>query len=114
AQLLIELLVGDLGAGHTTYPPFFRSASCHRRARFQGGAVRDTVQPVAYALARYDGSGLADQDKECSLESVLGVLGMAQHTSANTEHHRPMPSHQRFKRGLVAPGKKAFQQLPIG
>jgi len=57
------------------------------------------------------------QHKERGLEGVFRVVRIAQHTTADAEHHRPVPGHQLFKRGLcflVSPGEKPVQELPVG
>jgi hypothetical protein len=53
------------------------------------------------------------QDKEGGLESVLRVVGIVQHRTADGEDHRPMAPQQGLKGRRVAPAGESFQQRPI-
>jgi hypothetical protein len=74
----------------------------HRPA-LQCRLVGDAVQPAADHLSRRNGSGLADEDKECGLEGVVGVVVVSQQPAAHAQDHRPMPAHQGFKGRFVPP-----------
>jgi hypothetical protein len=102
------------GVGHVGHLLLAGPPSRRGGPRFQGGAVGDAVQPVADPLALPDAGGLAGEDKKRGLKGVLSVVRVARHAAANAQHHRPMPAEQRLERRLVAPGDKAFQQLPVG
>ena len=43
-----------------------------------------------------------------SLKRVFGVREVTEDPPANSEHHRPVPSHQGFKRGLIPDGYEAL------
>src|SRR5439155_23263691 len=76
--------------------------------------VRHLVQPTADRPAPADGAGLADERQESGLEGVLGILPVAEHSLADTEHHRSVPPDQHLERRLVALSSEALQKLCVG
>jgi hypothetical protein len=52
-------------------------------------------------LPRPDGRGFAGEDQEGDLESVLRVLVVADHATADAEDHPAVPTDESFKGGLV-------------
>jgi hypothetical protein len=60
-----------------------------------------------------DGCGLADQDEEGGLETVLGIVNIAQDAPAHTEDHGPMPAHQRREGRLIPALNKQVQQIAV-
>ena len=80
-------------------------------------ADRDAVEPGAQPVGVADRQGLAGQHEEDGLEGVLGVVVVAQELSADAQHHRPVPRHERGERripGRVAAGGEPLHQLPVG
>ena len=63
------------------------------------------MQPGTQPLGLPQRIGLAGQHEERRLESVLGVVGIAEHSLTDAQHHRPMPRHQRGEGpfGLLGP-----------
>jgi hypothetical protein len=47
------------------------------------------------------------------LEGILGRMGFAQNTAANTENQRTMPLHQNGKCRLFAVGDESLQELAV-
>jgi hypothetical protein len=75
--------------------------------------VGHTVEPVADHLPLPDSTGLLDENKECSLKGVLGVVIIAKDTATNSPDHRPVTLNQGRDSGLVPMLDKSSQQLPI-
>ena len=71
------------------------------------------MQPARQRIGIADRVGLAGEDQEGGLESILGVVQVAKHAPANAQNHRPMAPGQRRESGLLALGAKALQQLSI-
>jgi hypothetical protein len=61
-----------------------------------------------------DRAGFSRQHQKGRLTGVLSILLMMQDGLANGEHHAAVPSHQGGKGGLVLPGQKLLEQLPVG
>ena len=62
-------------------------------------------------------SGLAGQDKEDSLEGILGVVTVTQKLLANSQYHGAMAHHESGKgrlAGGIAPRGKPFDELAVG
>ena len=74
----------------------------------------DLTQPAAEGLPAPDRSGLADQDQERGLESVLHVIGVAEHDAAGAQHLRTVPPDQGRKRRLIPPREEPIQELAVG
>ncbi len=71
------------------------------------------VQPAADRSLSPDRARLACQGEEGGLESILGILGMAEQPPADAQHHRPMAPQQQLERRRVALRYEALQQLLI-
>ena len=71
--------------------------------------ARHAVEPVADQGPGPDGGGLGSQDEEGGLESVLGVVVVAQHAPAHAQHHGTVAPDQGFKGGLLAADEETFQ-----
>ena len=92
---------------------FLRLAAEGRGPRPEGGAVGDAVQPAGDGLAVGHGGGLPGQHEEGRLKGILGVLGVAQHTAADGQDHRPVPPHKGGEGAVVAAGDEPSEQLPV-
>ena len=53
------------------------------------------------------------QSHEGGLKSIVGRVRIAQHATANAEHHAAVATHKLGKRGLIAIGREAFQKVLI-
>ena len=81
------------------------------------GAEGDPVEPATDRGSLVDRSGLAHQDQEGRLERVFHVVRVVEDPTADSQHHRPMPPHQRRERELgriVATGRELLEELRIG
>jgi hypothetical protein len=58
-------------------------------------------------------AGLAGKRQESDLESVLGVVLVAEDAAADAEDHRTVAGHQRRKGFLFAQLEEAIEQLTI-
>jgi hypothetical protein len=72
------------------------------------------MEPIADDRSRSETGGLAGEDEEDRLESVLGIADVPQDAVTNTENYRTMPAHQRRERRLIPAGDKLLQELPVG
>jgi hypothetical protein len=106
--------VADLRRGQLVGRLRGRRALRRRGPRAQRDAVGDLVQPRRDHLAAPDRGGLAREDQERRLESVLGLVRVAQHALAERQHHRPVPPREHFERRLVAPADEVLQELRVG
>lgn len=61
-----------------------------------------------------NGGGTPGEDEEGSLEGVLGVGRVIQHTPADSEHHRPVPFHQTGEGVFIAIIDETVEKLAIG
>lgn len=57
---------------------------------------------------------LANQDQKRCLESVVGVVGIADDATADTQDHRAMAAQECGKRARIPLADETVQQLPIG
>jgi hypothetical protein len=74
------------------------------------------VQPTGQRVAVADRSGLADQDQEGRLESILGIMRLAKGRLTDAEHHRAVSLNKGRERklgGLACAGRKPLQQLSV-
>jgi hypothetical protein len=55
-----------------------------------------------------------NQDQERRLESIIGIVGVAEQTPTHAQYHRAVTLHEGFKRRLVVLADEPSQQLPIG
>jgi hypothetical protein len=58
-------------------------------------------------------SGVASEDEESSLESVLGVLLVPKYTPTYAHHHRSMPADQGGESAVVVVIGEGAQQLLV-
>jgi hypothetical protein len=63
-------------------------------SRPAGEAKSNAIKPTAYRLSLANGGGLAEQDQEGGLKSVIDVGFLPEQAAANTANHRPMPLDQ--------------------
>ena len=87
---------------------FVLSSSHGVDPRLRGDPVSDTVKPARQGVFDPEGSSLAGEHQESRLERVLGVMLVAEHAAADTQHHRPVPLDQHLERGIgtiVLPGE---------
>ena len=58
------------------------------------------VQPARQGVAPMNGPRLAGEHQERGLEGILCVMDVAEHPSADSQHHRPVPPDQNFEGNL--------------
>jgi hypothetical protein len=58
-------------------------------------------------------SGLASENEKNSLESVFGIMAVAEYTAADAMDHAAVPRHQGLESVFVAPFYPVTQQLGI-
>ena len=80
--------------------------------RFAGDPLGDAVQPTAHRGLLANGSGSPRQYKKGRLESVLRGMGVAGDALTDAQHHRAVPLHEDFKRGLFALLRKRSSKAP--
>ena len=51
------------------------------------------------------------QHQKRRLESILGILLVRQHPTANAKHHRAMPAHKGLERKLIAACRKTVRAV---
>ncbi len=88
---------------------FDRSPRCNPRG--------DSVQPTGNGASIANPIGISQQDKECCLKRVLGIVGIVQHSLANPQHHWSMPLEEQLEgrlEGLDIGGHDPVDQLPVG
>jgi hypothetical protein len=95
SSLLVPALLGGVGLGPDRQ------------------AVGDLVQPVAHGLGLADRVGLAGEDEEGGLESVLGVVQAAEHAPADAQDHGAVPLDQGGEGRLLPPLGEALEQLRV-
>jgi hypothetical protein len=71
------------------------------------------IEPAAHRLAIGDRGRFTGEDEEGGLESVFGVLRMAQNPAADAQHHRAVSPYQGGEGGLIAAGDEAREELAI-
>jgi hypothetical protein len=64
-------------------------------------------------LSLANGVGLAEQDQECSLKSVVDLGFLPKQATANTAHHHPMPLDQSGESHRVFAFDKPLEQFPV-
>ncbi len=102
AQLLVEqelqviqlVILPRFEVGHFRHLPFSGLPLRCGRPRLQRRLVRHPMQPVDDHFSGHDGSRLADEDEEGSLEGVLGVVVVVEDPAAHSPHHRTMALHE--------------------
>jgi hypothetical protein len=83
------------------------SKGCKSRQKVSGSTASGSGISVT-CLSR-----LSCQDEERRLESVLGIVVIAENPATNAEDHWSMPSHESFKGRFVLSADKGVQQLSI-
>ncbi len=66
--------------------------------------------PMEFAVER---GGLSDQHQECGLESVLGIVRIVEHTSADPHDHRAVPADEGLESCLLPLLEVKFQQVVV-
>jgi hypothetical protein len=112
-QITPLVLLGSFGCGQLRH--LLLSASPLRRHgfRFHGRAEGDTVQPVGNLLPRPDGRRFAGEDQKGRLKGVLGIVMIADDTTADAEDHWAVTTDKGFKGRFVLLVDEGRQQLPI-
>jgi hypothetical protein len=77
------------------------------------GCVCDAVQPVGDQFPWVDTRGFAGEDQEGSLESIFGVVMVAEQTATNTPNHWAVPLHDSREGTFVPSLNEARQQFAI-
>jgi hypothetical protein len=77
-----------------------RSAPCVSE-RFAGNAAGDAMQPTAQRFALADRGSVAREHEKGCLAGVFSVVLIAQHASADAQHHRSVSLHDRAESSLV-------------
>jgi len=98
---------------HYSRPPFVLPPSERRPPRVPSHAVNDPVEPAGKRSLFAKGRCLTRQEKERGLEGILCVLKVEQHTAADCEHHRPVPSHNRCESCLIVFSHKRVEEFPV-
>ena len=103
----------DFGSGHVDKlpllgPPLRTHSSC-----LQCGAIGDSIEPIADSVLWLDGRRLAGEHEKGGLKSIFGIMVIAEHTLANTQHHRSVSSYQCFEGSVFSARQVAFQQLSV-
>jgi hypothetical protein len=80
----------------------------------EGYSMSDAIEPVTDRFGPANGSRPLRQYQESGLESILGIVFVAQNLPAHTEHHPSVPLDECPKGGLVMPERKILQQLTVG
>jgi hypothetical protein len=75
--------------------------------------IRNGVQVACQGATPVQGPRPAEQHEKRGLKGIFGVGAAAEEAAANTEDHRTVPADQDRKRGLIAPGDEAVQQLAV-
>jgi hypothetical protein len=71
------------------------------------------VQPTAQGIQFSDRRRPADQNEECCLAGVFGLLLMMEHTKTHFQDQRSVPFHERGESRLIVLLDKAFQQFTV-
>ena len=74
------------------------------------------MEPRSQRIANPEVAGLLDQDQECGLKCVLGIMWVDELCSADAQNHRAVALDQRLEsqfRDFEAAGRKPLQQLPV-
>ena len=112
---LVQIEIGSNGRlRHVLHLPFAGAVALEPTAGLQGRPIGDTMKPVANQIAGHNRAGFAGENQKDSLESVLGIVKVANHTPAHAQHHRPMPLDEHGKCGFIAARQERFQQSAIG
>jgi hypothetical protein len=77
-------------------------------------AVCDAVKPIAQTVRFTDIPGSANKDQESSLESIFGVLAIAQDAPAYSHHHGTMSLNECREGGFILMADETVEQLAIG
>jgi hypothetical protein len=98
---------------HLSRLSFHDSASQCASFRSQRHAVGRAVQETAERRLLADPGGVASENKEGSLESVLGILQIVQDAMADAQNHRAMSMNQGEECGIVAAEQELIQEAAI-
>ena len=74
---------------------------------------RDPMKPRAKPAVASDRAGLANEQQERRLKSVVGRVVVAEYAAADGQDHRPVPRHQSLERHGVPLDQEAIEQVPI-
>src|SRR5262245_13694147 len=94
-------------------PAFAAAARGGLGLGFQRHPARHAVKPAGKRMLLANSSELTGKEQKRRLEGVLGILGVLQGPPTDAVHHRPVPTHERFKRGLVALVEETPDQLAV-
>jgi hypothetical protein len=83
------------------------------RAGAERDPASDAVEPGGNRAGSIEASRLAEQDQEDGLESVLGVVGVAEQPVADVPDQGTVPADEKLEGGFVALDREAFQELAI-
>jgi len=83
--------------------------------RIAGDAAGDAMKPRTERIPHPESSRLPRQDEEGRLEEILGLVLVAQETSAYAKHHRSVAFHQGCERvfGRDPPLREKREQVII-
>src|SRR5262249_32106126 len=95
-------------------PQLVPTPPCGGSFRMYGHTIRNSVKPACQGLFFTNGARLLRQDEKRGLESVLGVVDVAQRAQAEAQDHWPMPPHQLSKGGVVAIVQEGAEQCTVG
>src|SRR5262249_11219713 len=79
----------------------------------QCAPICHAVEPVGDHFSWHNGTGFAREHYKRGLESIFGIVMIAENTATNAQDHRTVAAYKRLKRRLVLVADERFQQLSI-
>ncbi len=120
--ILPLVLTGPIGglAPKSSRRPIDRPLPGYCGSDAQSRPVGDDIKPGAECLSNTEGTRFADQDEECGLKRILGVVRIADQRPADTPDHLGMSLDQRGKDDLgplvvpvLAGGLEAIEEFSV-
>src|SRR5262245_47624572 len=75
-----------------------------------GHTICDSVKPASQGFSFANGGRFLRQDKEGRLQRIFGIVQVTERAPTDSQDHRSMPSHERFKRLLVIAAQEGPEQ----
>jgi hypothetical protein len=117
-QQRLQLTQRHVGGYVSVWPRRHRSFAHtpHGQAhpRLRGDSPGGPVQPAGDGPGRADRSRLASEQQERGLESVFGVVIVAEHLPTDAPNERAVAADQLGERVAVAVGGEAGEQIGVG
>jgi hypothetical protein len=72
------------------------------------------VKPTGQGLSLANRAGLSRLDQKSRLQSIFGIMDVAERAPANPQDHRPVPPHEGGERSLIIAAQEIPKQRVVG